>query len=80
MFQNFDHRGGGTAAGVYGVAWYMQHLFSYGTRINTVNASFLTVEEVKERLLEGLSGYTLTIQAKDGEEAGDLRGGDRPDL
>ena len=52
-----------------GVAWYMQHLFSYGTRINTVNASFLTVEEVKERLLEGLSGYTLTIQAKDGEEA-----------
>ena len=21
-----------------GVAWYMQHLFSYGTRINTVNA------------------------------------------
>ena len=39
-----------------GVAWYMQHLFLYGTRINTVNASFLTVEEVKGRLLEGLSG------------------------
>ena len=49
------------------VAWYVQDLFLYGTRIGMVNASWLTVEETEERFLESLKGYSLEIKARDGQ-------------
>ena len=40
--------------------------FFPNTTINGIDASGKTVEEVKEQIEAGLSGYTLTVQARDG--------------
>ncbi len=69
------------AAGGAAYAWLAQQyrqVFFPNTVINGVDASGRTVEEVKQRLADGIRGYTLVLETRDGEE--ETIGGEQIDL
>ena len=52
----------GFLAILYGfAAFYFHSHFFFGTKINGMNCERMTVEEVKERMQENISSYTLTL-------------------
>ena len=54
------------ALGIYfGGAYYFSRHFLPGSRINGMDCSFLTVEEIQERIADEIATYTLTIHEMD---------------
>lgn len=53
---------------LYGyAAFYFHSHFFFGTKINGMNCERLTAEEVKERMQENISSYTLTLIERNNE-------------